>query len=916
MDESIKLILLKRKIKELSAYKGQGTQLISLYLPPDVDRSTVNKQLTDEISQSSNIKSAQTRKNVQSALRRLVNYLKQIDFKLPENGLILFSGDVSTNPSKSDVTLIDIEPPKRLTTKLYWCDSSFHIVPLEEMVETDQIYGVIAVDKRETTIAVIRGKLREIVGHETSGVPGKTRAGGQCLKDAIVQLSDGNILNIEDLNKESLISANLNNYKLIDSKIKNKWNITKTKTYIISTKFPRLEIKCSEDHLLYVNSELGIVEKTAKELKVGDFLIMPEKIDILGKVQSIDSSKYYNSFEINKDGQNYIKKIRLSKNLYQRDLANKVNISQAQISDLETGKKDLSLNILKNVCIELNINFSQFLKKYTKKILYKNVVLPTKVDYNFSQFLGYLIVDGSIEEDIITFFEQDKNVALSYKLKFDNLFKLNSSLKFRPSKNYHQLRFISSPLVRLIKNEFVEIRKTLDSKVPKKVLLSSNKVVSGFLKGIYDAKGAINLSRKSISLNVNNKKLAQEIQLLLLRFSIISSLIEFDNHKNKYTENKKFTIDISEKESVDLFTKYISFTSTKKISKLKLITNKSLKNNSRQILISGKRIKEIIEKHELNLEQFPKVSSFFNNKGMISKQTFKNSILNNIKNKLLKKELQNILDYSILPVKINKINVIKEKSNMVDISVINKNFIANSLVVHNSAHRFERLREKAAEDFYKRVGAKVNAAFVPIEGLKGMIIGGPGTTKHEFIEHAGLDHRIKDKILGTVDVSYTDESGIKEILDKSSEILKEVGIVKEKKLIEKFISEIAKNNLGIYGFKEVQQALDYGQVSTILISEGLEWFVLKFKCLKTGQFFFKIAKTKDEVNNIINSVEQSSKDCQDLPSELIEESDLFDYFLDQSQKTSSEVILVSVETPEGKSFLDTFGGIGAFLRYK
>jgi peptide chain release factor subunit 1 len=53
-----------------------------------------------------------------------------------------------------------------------------------------------------------------------------------------------------------------------------------------------------------------------------------------------------------------------------------------------------------------------------------------------------------------------------------------------------------------------------------------------------------------------------------------------------------------------------------------------------------------------------------------------------------------------------------------------------------------------------------------------------------------------------------------------------------------------------------------------------------------------------------------------LPSELIEESDLFDYFLDQSQKTSSEVILVSVETPEGKSFLDTFGGIGAFLRYK
>jgi peptide chain release factor subunit 1 len=53
--------------------------------------------------------------------------------------------------------------------------------------------------------------------------------------------------------------------------------------------------------------------------------------------------------------------------------------------------------------------------------------------------------------------------------------------------------------------------------------------------------------------------------------------------------------------------------------------------------------------------------------------------------------------------------------------------------------------------------------------LKGLIIGGPGLTKNEFIEIGDLDHRLKQLVMGTVDTCYTDESGIKEALDKSGE---------------------------------------------------------------------------------------------------------------------------------------------------
>lgn len=408
MDES-EILLLKKKIKEIKAYKGDGTQLISLYLPPGADRSSVTKQLTDEISQSSNIKSQQTRKNVQGALRRITNYLRQIDFKLPKTGLVLFSGNVSENPAKNDVVLLSITPPKSLTTKLYWCDSSFHVTPLEDMAQTDEVYGLITIDKREATVAILTGKAYQIILKETSGVPGKSRAGGQ------------------------------------------------------------------------------------------------------------------------------------------------------------------------------------------------------------------------------------------------------------------------------------------------------------------------------------------------------------------------------------------------------------------------------------------------------------------------------------------------------------------------SAARFERLREKAAEDFYKRVGERMNISMVDIPKLKGLIVGGPGLTKNEFLEDAELDYRLKNMVMGTVDTSYTDESGIKEMLDKATEILKDASIVKERQIVTKFIEKIATNGLATYGYNEVIEAITQGKAESVLVSEKLDWIVYKASCLSCKTKTFKIIKDrlKEDSSNIL------CNNCKNkINEDDIEVTDIYEYLVELSTNYGTKVFLISTDTPEGNQFNITFGGLGATLRYK
>ncbi|MFA6269290.1 MAG: peptide chain release factor aRF-1 [archaeon] len=173
------LAVFKKKLKMLESFKGRHTELITQYIPPGTDRSTVMGQLSEEINQSGNIKSSSTRKNVQGALRKIIGFLKNINFKLPTNGMVVFAGNVSETEGRSDVRLFTITPVRPLKVKMYWCDSSFHLDHLKDMVAPNDFYAIMTIDKNESTVAQLVGKKYEILGHFTSMVPGKTRAGGQ-----------------------------------------------------------------------------------------------------------------------------------------------------------------------------------------------------------------------------------------------------------------------------------------------------------------------------------------------------------------------------------------------------------------------------------------------------------------------------------------------------------------------------------------------------------------------------------------------------------------------------------------------------------------------------------------------------------------------------------------------------------------
>lgn len=174
----IDLYRFKRELEDLEKKRGRGTELISVYIPPGRPISEVMSHMRQEQSSASNIKSKSTRKNVISALEVIMQRLKLIR-KVPENGLVIFAGVVPKNGGGEKMETHLIVPPEPINLYLYHCDSKFYLEPLKEMLKEKEVYGIILLDRREATIALLKGKRFEILKRLTSGVPGKIKAGGQ-----------------------------------------------------------------------------------------------------------------------------------------------------------------------------------------------------------------------------------------------------------------------------------------------------------------------------------------------------------------------------------------------------------------------------------------------------------------------------------------------------------------------------------------------------------------------------------------------------------------------------------------------------------------------------------------------------------------------------------------------------------------
>jgi len=184
-----------------------------------------------------------------------------------------------------------------------------------------------------------------------------------------------------------------------------------------------------------------------------------------------------------------------------------------------------------------------------------------------------------------------------------------------------------------------------------------------------------------------------------------------------------------------------------------------------------------------------------------------------------------------------------------------------------SSQRFHRITEGLTKDFYKRIADEMKTLFFEKPKLKGILVGGPIPTKDEFLDNEYLMTPLQIKVIGRKDIGNTDESGLKDLVEASQDILANQEIIHEKKLLEKFFTTLGeKPDFVKYKEEGIKKALQYGAVDTLILSKTLDKPLMK--------------ELKQLANNINSNIE-----------------------------------IVSTETTEGEQF-EKLSGMGALLRFK
>lgn len=234
-----------------------------------------------------------------------------------------------------------------------------------------------------------------------------------------------------------------------------------------------------------------------------------------------------------------------------------------------------------------------------------------------------------------------------------------------------------------------------------------------------------------------------------------------------------------------------------------------------------------------------------------------------------------------------------------------------------SSRRYQRLREMHLNEYYHRVGDTMTDVFLHIENLEGIIVGGPGPTKEDFLKGNYLHHEIRDKILTTVDTGYTGHEGVKEVVNRSRSFLQKVRYMQERQAVQEFLKHIGEDDgLATYGEQEVLRVLKNVNVYTLLVSDSIRRWYVSLKCRTCGYTETQIVDMDgwEEFEEKVQGM--TCLKCGTGQYEIEEREDLIEVLVRMSEEVEADMEIISTHTEEGEMLYRSFGGIAAITKYR
>ena len=229
-----------------------------------------------------------------------------------------------------------------------------------------------------------------------------------------------------------------------------------------------------------------------------------------------------------------------------------------------------------------------------------------------------------------------------------------------------------------------------------------------------------------------------------------------------------------------------------------------------------------------------------------------------------------------------------------------------------SANRFSRLVTESRHNYIRKVGEGLTKAFITndVPNVKGLILAGSAEFKNKLQKSDLFDPRLAPIVMKVVDISYGGELGFNQAIELSQDALKNVKFIHEKKILEKFYEEIAKDSgKYVFGIKDTMEAIENGVVDILIIWENIDFIRLTLKDNKS-QIRVETVSSRKVIG------QKYKPDDSDVEYEIVENISLSEWLLDNYKKYVSQLEIVTDKTSEGNQFVKGFGGIGGILRYK
>ena len=242
----------------------------------------------------------------------------------------------------------------------------------------------------------------------------------------------------------------------------------------------------------------------------------------------------------------------------------------------------------------------------------RHIQVPKKNCEEIFKIVGYLVSEGSKEKNrgkIIgfNFTNKDQRLLDDFESCMEKLF--NISPYKQPRIDEHEVRYmyryISTELANFFIKNMPELLKNADEKkIPALLMKGEKKNIAKMLSTMFEGDGHVSLKKRTIRIGYSTKsrRLAEQVQDLLLRFGIRSNL----NNDREY-----FKVLITSYDNIQKFLENISFVTPEKNNIIKeYLKNKVIRRTVKDIipLDFNKKIIEIIK--EENVEQVGKYRQY------------------------------------------------------------------------------------------------------------------------------------------------------------------------------------------------------------------------------------------------------------------------------------------------------------------